>query len=100
MIMKRDVVKPQDILQCGQAVPIICRARNDPYMSIVTAGVHCASSIKVAEAIVVAVAHQHYMRRSVTDYFAKVRENDVFIDVKSRFSRDQLRKAGLHAWRL
>ena len=57
-------------------------------------------SLPRAEAIVVAVAHQQYMRRPVTDYVEKVRENGVFIDVKSRFSRDQLREAGLHAWRL
>jgi UDP-N-acetyl-D-glucosamine/UDP-N-acetyl-D-galactosamine dehydrogenase len=53
-----------------------------------------------AEAIIVAVAHKQYMQRPVADYLAKVRASGVFIDVKSRFSRDQLREAGLHAWRL
>ena len=56
--------------------------------------------LPTAEAIIVAVAHKQYMQRPVADYLAKVRANGVFIDVKSRFSRDQLREAGLHAWRL
>ena len=56
--------------------------------------------LPTAEAIIVAVAHKQYTQRPVADYLAKVRANGVFIDVKSRFSRDQLREAGLHAWRL
>jgi UDP-N-acetyl-D-galactosamine dehydrogenase len=53
-----------------------------------------------ADAIVVAVAHREFMQRPVSDYLQKVRQNGVFIDVKSRFNRDQLSEAGLRVWRL
>lgn len=53
-----------------------------------------------AEAIVVAVAHKEFMQRPIADYLAKVRQDGVFIDVKSRFSRDQLKATGLNVWRL
>ncbi|MBA2690021.1 MAG: nucleotide sugar dehydrogenase [Burkholderiales bacterium] len=53
-----------------------------------------------AEAIVAAVAHKQFMQRPIGDYLTKVKTNGVFIDVKSRFNRDQLSEAGLHVWRL
>ena len=52
------------------------------------------------EAIVAAVAHKQFIQRPIADYLAKVCENGVFIDVKSRFDRNQLSTAGLHVWRL
>jgi UDP-N-acetyl-D-galactosamine dehydrogenase len=53
-----------------------------------------------ADAIVVAVAHSEFVRRPVTSYRTKVRAGGVFVDVKSRFCRDELAKEGLHVWRL
>jgi UDP-N-acetyl-D-galactosamine dehydrogenase len=53
-----------------------------------------------AEAIVVAVAHDEFVRRPVASYRTKVRAGGVFVDVKSRFNREQLASEGLHVWRL
>ena len=52
------------------------------------------------EAIVAAVAHRQYLDRPLSDYLAKVAEKSCFIDVKSRFDRQNLRNAGLTVWRL
>jgi UDP-N-acetyl-D-galactosamine dehydrogenase len=52
------------------------------------------------EAIVAAVAHRQYLDRPLSDYLAKVAERGCFIDVKSRFDRDEFCKAGLTVWRL
>jgi len=53
-----------------------------------------------ADALVLAVAHQQFISRPVTDYFTKVRDNGSFIDVKSRFDMTELQRAGLTVWRL
>jgi UDP-N-acetyl-D-galactosamine dehydrogenase len=53
-----------------------------------------------ADAIVMAVAHQEFLNRPVTDYLTRVRENGCFIDVKARFDKDELQAAGLRVWRL
>ena len=53
-----------------------------------------------AEAIVVAVAHQQFVRRPLADYLAKVVERGCFIDVKSQFDMPALQRAGLTVWRL
>lgn len=53
-----------------------------------------------ADAIVMAVAHQEYLNRPVSDYLSKVRENGCFIDVKTRFDKEELQAAGLCVWRL
>jgi UDP-N-acetyl-D-galactosamine dehydrogenase len=53
-----------------------------------------------AEAIVVAVAHRRLLEHSLTDYCQKVVERGCFIDVKSRFDRAALQRAGLTVWRL
>ena len=53
-----------------------------------------------AEAIVVAVAHQEFVRRSLADYLSKVVERGCFIDVKSQFDMAALQRAGLTVWRL
>jgi UDP-N-acetyl-D-galactosamine dehydrogenase len=53
-----------------------------------------------ADAIVVAVAHQEFVRKPLTDYLAKVVERGCFIDVKSQFDLTALRRAGLTVWRL
>ena len=53
-----------------------------------------------ADAIVVAVAHQEYLNRPMSDYLAKVHENGCFIDVKARFDQNELQAAGFCVWRL
>jgi len=53
-----------------------------------------------AEAIVVAVAHQQFVRKPLADYLAKVVERGCFIDVKSQFDMVALQRAGLTVWRL
>jgi len=53
-----------------------------------------------AEAIVVAVAHQQFVRKPLADYLAKVVERGCFIDVKSQFDMAALQRAGLTVWRL
>jgi len=53
-----------------------------------------------ADAIVLAVVHQEFLDRSVSDYLSKVHENGCFIDVKARFDKDELQAAGLTVWRL
>jgi UDP-N-acetyl-D-galactosamine dehydrogenase len=53
-----------------------------------------------AEAIVVAVAHQQFVMKPLSDYLAKVVERGCFIDVKSQFDMAALQRAGLTVWRL
>jgi UDP-N-acetyl-D-galactosamine dehydrogenase len=53
-----------------------------------------------AHAIVAAVSHKELMRRSLSEFQAKVVENGCFIDVKSQFDPNALREAGLSVWRL
>jgi len=57
-------------------------------------------SLPRAEAIVVAVAHQQFVRKPLADYLAKVVERGCFIDVKSQFDMAALQGAGLTVWRL
>ena len=53
-----------------------------------------------AEAIVMAVAHQPFVKKPVADYLEKVIEGGCFIDVKSQFDMASLQQAGLTVWRL
>jgi UDP-N-acetyl-D-galactosamine dehydrogenase len=53
-----------------------------------------------ADAIVVAVAHTDFLRRSVDDYQLKVKPNGCFVDVKSAFDFGMLEIHGLRVWRL
>jgi UDP-N-acetyl-D-glucosamine/UDP-N-acetyl-D-galactosamine dehydrogenase len=57
-------------------------------------------SLPRAAALVLAVAHQAFLARPLSDYLGKVVENGVFIDVKSKFDAAALRDAGLTYWRL
>ena len=76
-------------------VPDVAEARHEYCIDL-----YAWEDLPQAEAIVVAVAHKEFMKRPLVDYFSKVRQNGVFIDVKSRFSKDQLSGAGFHVWRL
>jgi UDP-N-acetyl-D-galactosamine dehydrogenase len=56
--------------------------------------------LPVADAIVVAVAHGEFVRRSVADYRKKLVPNGCFVDVKAQFDPVTLRTAGMSVWRL
>jgi len=56
--------------------------------------------LPVADAIILAVAHEEFLGRPLSDYQQKVIEGGCFIDVKSKFDRDALHAAGLCVWRL
>ena len=56
--------------------------------------------LPVADAIIMAVAHQQYLDMSLSDFQQKVVEGGCFIDVKSKFDREALHAAGLCVWRL
>jgi UDP-N-acetyl-D-glucosamine/UDP-N-acetyl-D-galactosamine dehydrogenase len=53
-----------------------------------------------ADAVVGAVAHRPLIERPVVDFSAKLKEGGVFIDVKSKYDRHALEKAGFRFWRL
>jgi UDP-N-acetyl-D-galactosamine dehydrogenase len=53
-----------------------------------------------ADAIVMAVAHDEYTKMDVEQLLTKVVNNGCFIDVKSKFNREQLMAKGLGVWRL
>jgi UDP-N-acetyl-D-glucosamine/UDP-N-acetyl-D-galactosamine dehydrogenase len=56
--------------------------------------------LPVADALIMAVAHDEFVRRGVADYCSKLVRNGCFVDVKARFDPDALRGAGLSVWRL
>ena len=56
--------------------------------------------LPVADAIIMAVAHEEYLGKPLSDYQQKVVEGGCFIDVKSKFNRDALHAAGFCVWRL
>jgi UDP-N-acetyl-D-galactosamine dehydrogenase len=49
---------------------------------------------------VLAVAHRDYLQRPVRDYVAMLRRGGCFVDVKSRFNKQELKAAGVRVWRL
>jgi UDP-N-acetyl-D-glucosamine/UDP-N-acetyl-D-galactosamine dehydrogenase len=58
------------------------------------------ADLPVADAIVACVAHPQFAARPIAEYLGKVKPGGCFIDVKSTFDADFLRKAGLNIWRL
>jgi UDP-N-acetyl-D-galactosamine dehydrogenase len=56
--------------------------------------------LPAADALIVAVAHKEFLCRPLTDYLTKVVPKGCFIDVKSKFDREALRKSDLLVWRL
>lgn len=56
--------------------------------------------LPVANAIVMAVAHQEYLDKPLSEYVLKVEKGSCFVDVKSQFDQDLLKDAGLKVWRL
>ena len=53
-----------------------------------------------ADAIVAAVAHRHYRELGAEDLCRKAIRHGVFVDVKSAYDSDGLRRCGLNVWRL
>ncbi|WP_124949680.1 nucleotide sugar dehydrogenase [Sulfuriferula thiophila] len=56
--------------------------------------------LPVADAMVVAVAHQQFLDKPVSDLLTKLVPNGCFIDVKCRFDATALQAEGLTVWRL
>jgi len=56
--------------------------------------------LPTAEAMVVAVAHRHFMNMGVETLARKIVKGGSFIDVKSKFDRETLSAAGFRVWRL
>jgi len=57
-------------------------------------------ALPVADAMVVAAAHNAFVERPVAELAAKIRPGGCFIDVQSCFDRKALADAGLTVWRL
>ncbi|ROZ79128.1 nucleotide sugar dehydrogenase [Ramlibacter sp. WS9] len=57
-------------------------------------------SLPVADAVVVAVAHQDFLARPHSAYVGQLKRGGCFIDVRAKFDSDELRAAGLAVWRL
>lgn len=57
-------------------------------------------SLPRAEAIIVAVSHQEFIEKPISDFQSKVIEKGCFIDVKSQFDQEVLKKIGFSVWRL
>jgi UDP-N-acetyl-D-glucosamine/UDP-N-acetyl-D-galactosamine dehydrogenase len=57
-------------------------------------------SLPCSDAIIVAVPHQQFIERPLSDFQAKVTSKGCFIDVKSQFDPKALRAVGLNVWRL
>ncbi len=53
-----------------------------------------------AHALIVAVAHQEFVGKSLPEMQSKLIEHGCFIDVKSQFDTDSFAQAGYHVWRL
>lgn len=54
-----------------------------------------------ASALIVAVAHEDFVARPVSDWQARLQSGGVFVDVKSAFDAPTLRQQGkMHVWRL
>lgn len=53
-----------------------------------------------ADAIVAAVAHEYYLVKPMKEVLSKLRNNGVFVDIKSRFDLEYIKKQGYVAWRL
>jgi UDP-N-acetyl-D-glucosamine/UDP-N-acetyl-D-galactosamine dehydrogenase len=57
-------------------------------------------ALPVADAVVLAVAHDDYVQRPTRDYVAMLRRGGCFVDVKARFDRKALEAAHVRVWRL
>ena len=85
----------------GQQVMI-----HDPYAAPEEAQSHYGETLSdwdalpPADALVLAVSHQHYRQLSLDELLSKVKPNGVVIDVKSVLDREALAARGITLWRL
>jgi UDP-N-acetyl-D-galactosamine dehydrogenase len=56
--------------------------------------------LPVADAIILAVAHDSFLKRPIRDFAGKVAAKGSVIDVKSKLDAKALRDSGLNVWRL
>jgi UDP-N-acetyl-D-glucosamine/UDP-N-acetyl-D-galactosamine dehydrogenase len=79
---------------------------HDPVASAAQAQSHYAialrawSELPAADALVLAVPHKVFLERPLRDYAAKLSGAACFVDVKSRFPAEELKRLGLDVWRL
>jgi UDP-N-acetyl-D-galactosamine dehydrogenase len=57
-------------------------------------------ALPCAHAMIVAVAHQNFTEKPLSEIQAKIVQNGCFIDVKSQFDEQAMSQAGFHVWRL
>jgi UDP-N-acetyl-D-galactosamine dehydrogenase len=53
-----------------------------------------------ADALVAAVSHRHYLDMSLVVLLSKLKQNGVFIDVKSAYSNQSISEKNICVWRL
>jgi UDP-N-acetyl-D-galactosamine dehydrogenase len=53
-----------------------------------------------ADAIVAAVSHKQYLDKSIDELMHKLKQNGVFMDIKSVYDRDAISEADVNLWRL
>ncbi len=79
---------------------------HDPYADTNEAESHYGEKLTdwqelpVADVLVLAVSHQHYLQMPLDDLLDKVKPNGVVIDVKSVLDRTELAQRGITLWRL
>ena len=56
--------------------------------------------LPVADALVVAVIHQQFLDKSLTELLTKVTVGGCFIDINSHFDAESIREKGVSVWRL
>ncbi len=57
-------------------------------------------NLPISDAIVAAVSHQHYLELPIEALLAKLKPGGVFVDVKSAYPEEPIRKLGAQLWRL
>lgn len=79
---------------------------HDPYAASEDAQSYYAETLTLwqdmppADALVLAVSHQHYLQLSVDELLSKVKPHGVVIDVKSALDREAIAARGMILWRL
>ena len=56
--------------------------------------------LPVADALVVAVMHQQFLDKPLTELLTKVKKGGCFIDINSHFDAEAIREKGVTVWRL
>lgn len=56
--------------------------------------------LKDLDAIILAVAHDTYLKHSISDLVAKLKKPKLIIDIKSALDQQELKKHEVHSWRL